>query len=481
MECCDPARHGADAGARRAAGSLALGPCRTRRARQPDSSPGTPSRPSRRGSSERQLAAGSAAAREARRGPHHARHPPRPHGGAAQAARVPGPRPHGRADHRRLHRARGRPERALRRRGPTLDPEEIDRNAETYQEQAFKVLDRERTEVRRNGEWLDMADGGPVPARAHRHRGPAARARRLRQALRGRASRSRSSSCSTRCSRATTRWRCAPTSSSAAPTRSSTSCSRATSSRPTASQPQSILTMPILPGIDGEQKMSKSLGNYVGVTEPPEEVFGKLMRVPDDAMPVYYDLLLDEPLDPAASAARARSARWRARITARLHGDGGRRGGRGALRPPARGARACPTRSRSTPSRADNGTVHLPALLADAFGLSRSEGRRLLAQAGVRLDGEPLDGDAARRPGRQARRRRAPGGPAALQAASAALERRFERSVAARLRGATLLRRARHGLESPADEGAAVFENSAVRATERSCPGSTPESRRSDL
>ena len=47
--------------------------------------------------------------------------------------------------------------------------------------------------------------------------------------------------------------------------------------------------MPILPGIDGVQKMSKSLGNYVGVDEPPEEMFGKLMRVPDDAMPIYYD------------------------------------------------------------------------------------------------------------------------------------------------------------------------------------------------
>ena len=47
-------------------------------------------------------------------------------------------------------------------------------------------------------------------------------------------------------------------------------------------EPQSILTMPILPGIDGVQKMSKSLGNYVGVDEPPEEMFGKLMRVPDE-------------------------------------------------------------------------------------------------------------------------------------------------------------------------------------------------------
>ena len=64
--------------------------------------------------------------------------------------------------------------------------------------------------------------------------------------------------------------------------------------------------MPILPGTDGEQQMSKSLGNYVGVTEPPEEVFGKLMRVPDAAMPVYYELLLDEPLDPSRPAVESK-------------------------------------------------------------------------------------------------------------------------------------------------------------------------------
>ena len=240
---------------------------------------------------------------------------------------------------------------------PDADPAEIDRNAVTYQEQAFKVLDRERTEVRRNGEWLDMRDGGPLPARAHVHGRAAARARRLRQALRGAGARSRSSSCSTRCSRATTRWPCARTSSSAAPTRSSTCSSRATSSRPTACAPQSILTMPILPGIDGEQKMSKSLGNYVGVDEPPEEVFGKLMRVPDAAMPTYYDLLMDDPLDPSLSAARP-EARARARAHRAPPRRRGGRGGRGALRPAARGARRArrrggarllePTTARST-------------------------------------------------------------------------------------------------------------------------------------
>src|SRR5437879_9803469 len=56
---------------------------------------------------------------------------------------------------------------------------------------------------------------------------------------------------------------------------------------------QAILTMPILVGLDGQRKMSKSLGNYVGITEPPSEMFGKLMSIPDELMWSYYELLTD--------------------------------------------------------------------------------------------------------------------------------------------------------------------------------------------
>ena len=157
--------------------------------------------------------------------------------------------------------------------------------------------------------------------------------------------------------------------------------------------PQSILTMPILPGTDGVQKMSKSLGNYVGVTEPPEEIFGKLMRVPDDG-----DAGLLRPAARRAARSRARprsspSAGMARPLTARLHGEDAARGGRGALRPPARRARA---------ARRDRGAGGRPRRTApctcrpcsrDGFGISRSEARRLLAQGGVRLDGEPLGAD----------------------------------------------------------------------------------------
>ena len=81
--------------------------------------------------------------------------------------------------------------------------------------------------------------------------------------------------------------------------------------------PQSILTMPILPGTDGVRKMSKSYGNYVGVTDPPEEMFGKLMSIPDAVMGEYYLLLLGEELDRGDAAGRGEArARAPARPTA---------------------------------------------------------------------------------------------------------------------------------------------------------------------
>jgi tyrosyl-tRNA synthetase len=273
---------------------------------------------------------------------------------------------------------------------PDVDPAEIDRNAETYQEQAFKVLDRERTDVRRNGEWLDMpmedlfrlARTSTVAqilerddfAKRYGARRPISILELLYPLLQGYDSVAVSSDVEL------------------GGTDQKFNLLLGRDVQQAYGMPaQSVLTMPILPGIDGEQKMSKSLGNYVGVDEPPDEVFGKLMRVPDTAMPVYFDLLVDEPIDPAMSARDQKRTLARA-ITERLHGPEA-----------AATAEAHFDRlhlERGVPDEVEehvfstaNGTVHLPALLADAFGLSRSEGRRLLAQAGVRLDGEPLEGD----------------------------------------------------------------------------------------
>src|SRR5690606_1830413 len=64
-------------------------------------------------------------------------------------------------------------------------------------------------------------------------------------------------------------------------------------------EPQVVILMPLLVGTDGEQKMSKSLGNYIGINEPPDEMFGKVMSIPDAAMRDYYTLCTDVPLDEA--------------------------------------------------------------------------------------------------------------------------------------------------------------------------------------
>jgi tyrosyl-tRNA synthetase len=272
---------------------------------------------------------------------------------------------------------------------PLVEPEQIDANAATYQEQAFRVLDPERTEVRRNGEWLDMsmedlfrlARTSTVAqrddfARRYSAREPISVLELLYPLLQGYDSVAIRSDVEL------------------GGTDQKFNILLARDVQQAYGVPsQSILTMPILPGIDGVQKMSKSLGNYVGVTDPPEEMFGKLMRVPDAVMPTYYELLLDEPFDPERPAVESKRALAR-EITARYPGDEAGRAAEARF-DRVHVERAAPDDLEDFAFAAPNGgEVHLPALLAEAFGISRSEGRRLLAQEGVRLDGEPLDGAA---------------------------------------------------------------------------------------
>jgi tyrosyl-tRNA synthetase len=157
---------------------------------------------------------------------------------------------------------------------------------------------------------------------------------------------------------------------------------------------QSIMTMPILPGTDGRQKMSKSLGNYVGVTEAPEEMFGKLMSVPDGAMGTYYELLLGEE-QPGGHPAEAKRALAR-RLVERFH-DADAAKEAEAHFDTVHVAHEAPTDipevSLADVDGVNDGQVHLPALIAGAFEMSTSEARRLLAQGAVKLDGEALDAE----------------------------------------------------------------------------------------
>jgi tyrosyl-tRNA synthetase len=149
---------------------------------------------------------------------------------------------------------------------------------------------------------------------------------------------------------------------------------------------QAVLTLPLLVGLDGERKMSKSYGNQVGVTDAPEDAYGKVLSLPDAAMAGWRDLLLGEPGPPDGASARdAKHALARA-LVARFHGEeAAERAARDFERKFV--ARGVPDDVEEARLPAD--TVHLPALIAELFGGSRSEARRKLAQGGVRVDGEP--------------------------------------------------------------------------------------------
>jgi tyrosyl-tRNA synthetase len=270
---------------------------------------------------------------------------------------------------------------------PVLAPEEIDRNAATFQAQAFHILDRDRVEVRSNGEWLDMpaedlfrlarsATVAQILERddfARRHAGgePISVLELLYPLLQG------YDSVAVR----------ADVELGGTDQKFNLLLGRDVQ-RAYGQPEQSILTMPILPGIDGEQKMSKSLGNHVGVTDPPAEMYGKTLRVPDAALPTWHELLLGEPVPAGLGPRDAKRALARA-LTARFHGA------EAAAAAEAEFDRIHieqkpPEAIEEAQFEADGGSVHLPALLAATFGMSRSEARRLLEQGGVRLDGDPL-------------------------------------------------------------------------------------------
>ncbi|HLX77448.1 MAG TPA: tyrosine--tRNA ligase, partial [Acidimicrobiales bacterium] len=152
-------------------------------------------------------------------------------------------------------------------------------------------------------------------------------------------------------------------------------------------EPQVVVTYPLLVGLDGELKMSKSRDNYIGITEPPEDMFGKVMSISDDLLPQWWELLVGEPghsSDPMEW--KLELAR---RVTARWHGDDGAAAGEEHFTRVVRRHEA-PDEVPEL-SLPDGDPVHLPALLVSGLGVgSTSEARRLIEQGGVKLNGEPL-------------------------------------------------------------------------------------------
>jgi len=163
--------------------------------------------------------------------------------------------------------------------------------------------------------------------------------------------------------------------------------------------PQIVLTMPILEGLDGVQKMSKSLGNYVGVNEPPAEMFGKLMSVSDDLMWRYMELLSFQPMTEiegwkraCAEGANPRDykVRFGQEIVERFHGPAAAVAALEAFEARFKqGLLPEDLEERELP--AGEGGYPLASLLKD-LGLtaSTSESNRMIQQGGVKIDGEKV-------------------------------------------------------------------------------------------
>jgi tyrosyl-tRNA synthetase len=270
---------------------------------------------------------------------------------------------------------------------PVLSGGEIDANAQTFQRQAAKVLDSERLEVRYNGEWLDMqmselfrllatttvarvteredfakrlAEGSAITMLELLYpllQGYDSVAIRADVELGG-----TDQTFNLLLGRDIQRAYGVPE--------------------------QAVLTMPILPGTDGVRRMAKSLRNYIGVTDPPEEMYGKTLSIPDAALTEWYWLLLDAER-PANLGPRDAKRALARELVERYHGVSAAVAAQEAFdRVHIR--HELPDDVPLVEFERGDGLIHLPALLVRAFGGTTSEARRALAQGGVKLDGEPI-------------------------------------------------------------------------------------------
>jgi len=176
---------------------------------------------------------------------------------------------------------------------PPLTREQVDANAKTYLAQVYKILDREKTEVRYNSEWLGKMPSHEVVKLCGHYR----LARMLeREDFRSRLEKNHPISVHELLYPLLTAYDAVALQSDVelgATEQKFNLLVHRDIQREYGQTSETVLTMPILVGLDGERKMSKSLGNYVGITESPGEMFGKLMSITDELMWSYYELLTD--------------------------------------------------------------------------------------------------------------------------------------------------------------------------------------------
>jgi tyrosyl-tRNA synthetase len=268
---------------------------------------------------------------------------------------------------------------------PVLSDEEIERNAQTYLDQAMVILDSEHTEVRYNGEWLSKLSYAEV-VRLARTITVARMLERDDFANRYRAGEPISVS--------ELLYPLMQAYDSVAieadvELGGTDQLYNLLAGREVMEAyglaPQVALTTPLLLSWDGE-KMSSSVGNNIPLTAPPEEMFGRTMRVPDTMLPEWYRLVWERELPESDSPMEAKLALARF-ITARSWGDDAAKAAEEHFNRVVRGGQAPEDVPRVELEGTE--TTHLPAVLVEYLGVpSTSEARRLISQGAVRLNGE---------------------------------------------------------------------------------------------
>ena len=265
---------------------------------------------------------------------------------------------------------------------PILSEDEIDRNADTYVDQALQILVPEQTEVRRNSEWLAKLTFADV---IQLTRMMTVAQMLERDDFAGRYSGGQPISVSELLYPLMQAYDSVAVEADVE-LGGTDQLYNLLAGREVMQayglDPQVVLTTPLLLSWDGE-KMSSSVGNNIPLTAPAEEQFGRTMRISDDLLEEWYRLVVEAPVpegDPLE--AKLALARW---IVTRSHGaDAAREAEEHFTRVVREGRAPDDVPEHSLP---DGDPVHLPALLASAFALSTSEARRLIAQGGVKLDG----------------------------------------------------------------------------------------------
>ena len=279
---------------------------------------------------------------------------------------------------------------------PPLSREEVEVNAQTYLAQVYKILDKDKTEVRYNSEWLGKMSSYDVVRLCGHYR----LARMLeREDFRSRLENNLPIAVHELLYPLLTAYDAVMLKSDVelgATEQKFNILVHREIQREYGLSPQVVCTMPILVGLDGQRKMSKSLGNYVGITEAPEEMFGKMMSIPDELMWPYYELVTDRApneiaeLQKEVADGKLHPMDAKMRLAEEVVGDfQGVEAGRKAAENFQRVFRDRQAPEEAPVSKIARGpSKKLTALLVELkLAPSKSEAERLIKQHGVEIDG----------------------------------------------------------------------------------------------